>query len=72
VFALWQDSFRSALTRAQRRGGITADPDPADVAQLLVAQIEGVLSLARNSQDPLTLTTGARSIRRYLDSLRVT
>jgi TetR/AcrR family transcriptional repressor of nem operon len=72
VFTLWQDSFRSALTRTQRRGDITADADPADIAQLLVAQIEGVLSLARNSQDPRTLTTGARGLRRYLDSLRVT
>jgi AcrR family transcriptional regulator len=71
VFALWQDSFRSALTRAQQRGAITADADPADVAQLLVAQIEGVLSLARNSQDPQTLSTGARGLRRYLHSLRV-
>ena len=72
VFALWQNSFRSALTRAQQRRAITADADPADVAQLLVAQIEGVLSLARNSQDPQTLTTGARGLRRYLDSLRAT
>ena len=70
VFALWQDSFRSALTRGQQRGVITADADPADVSQLLVAQIEGVLSLARNSQDPQTLTTGARGLRRYLESLR--
>jgi AcrR family transcriptional regulator len=70
VFALWQESFRTALARAQQRGAMTADADPADVAQLLVAQIEGVLSLARNSQDPQTLTTGARGLRRYLDSLR--
>jgi hypothetical protein len=38
----------------------------ADAAHALVAQIEGTLSLARNSQDPETLTVGARSLRRYL------
>lgn len=70
VFALWQESFRAALGRTQADGAIAADTDPADVAQLLVAQIEGVLSLARNSQDPRTLATGARGLRRYLDSLR--
>jgi len=36
-----------------------------------VAQIEGTLSLARNSQDPDTLNVGARSLRRYLESLTV-
>ena len=65
VFTLWQDSFRSALTRAQRSGAVAADADTADVAQ-----IEGVLSLARNSQDPGTLAAGARGLRRYLNSLR--
>jgi hypothetical protein len=37
---------------------------------LLVAQIEGTLSLARNSQDRETLTTGARVLRGYLTSIR--
>ena len=46
------------------------DVDAADAAHALVAQIEGTLSLARNSQDPEMLTTGARSLRRYLESMR--
>ena len=37
---------------------------------MLVAQIEGTLSLARNSQDPETLTTGARALRSSLASMR--
>jgi AcrR family transcriptional regulator len=70
VFAMWQESFRSALRRAQERGEVIGTVDPADVAHVLVAQIEGVLSLARNSQDPATLTVGARGLRSYLDTLR--
>src|SRR5215472_4285395 len=47
----WSRRTRSARRSpgAQQRGAITADADSADVAQLLVAQIEGVLSLALRS-----------------------
>ena len=38
----------------------------------LVAQIEGTLSLARNSQDPDTLSVGARSLRHFLECLTPT
>jgi hypothetical protein len=38
---------------------------------MLVAQIEGTLSLARNTQDPQTLAAGARALRGYLDAIRV-
>ena len=44
--------------------------EPADSAYALVAQIEGTLSLARNSQDPADLPVGARGLRRHLDSMR--
>jgi TetR/AcrR family transcriptional repressor of nem operon len=70
VFDMWRDSFRRALERGQEQGSVTADIDAGDTAHALVAQIEGTLSLARNSQDPDTLTTGARALRRYLESLR--
>lgn len=70
VFDMWRESFRSALVHAQARGLVKAGIDPGDTAHALVAQIEGTLSLARNSQDPDTLTTGARGLRRYLESLR--
>lgn len=72
VFDLWHTSYRSALERAQSGGIVAREADPGDAAHALVAQIEGTLSLARNSQDPATLDTGARSLRRYLDSLRGT
>ena len=70
VFQTWQEAYRSALTRAQQRGIIRAAIDPGDTACMLVAQIEGTLSLARNTQDPETLSTGARALRSYLASIR--
>ena len=70
VFQTWQQAYRSALTRAQQHRIVNAALDPGDVAYLLVAQIEGTLSLARNTQDPATLTTGARALRSYLTALR--
>jgi len=70
VFSMWRATFRDALDRGQQMG-VVADGATVDVAHTLVAQIEGVLSLARNSQDPDDLTTGARGLRRYLDALRV-
>jgi Tetracyclin repressor-like, C-terminal domain len=66
VFQTWREAYRGALTRAQQRQIVLATVDPSDVAHLLVAQIEGTLSLARNTQDPQTLTTGARALRSYL------
>jgi TetR/AcrR family transcriptional regulator, transcriptional repressor for nem operon len=70
VFDMWRTSFQTALERAQAQGSVKASVDAGDTAHVLVAQIEGTLSLARNSQDPDTLTVGARGLRRYLESLR--
>jgi TetR/AcrR family transcriptional regulator, transcriptional repressor for nem operon len=70
VFDIWHAAYRDALARAQADGLLTREVAVDDAAHALVAQIEGTLSLARNSQDPGTLDTGARSLRRYLDSLR--
>jgi TetR/AcrR family transcriptional regulator, transcriptional repressor for nem operon len=70
VFAMWRASYERALERAKAVGLLRRDIQTADVAQTLVAQIEGTLSLARNSQDPKTLITGARGLRNYMDSLR--
>jgi AcrR family transcriptional regulator len=70
VFDLWRATFSSAIDRGQRAGIVREGIDAADAAHGLVAQIEGTLSLARNSQDPADLTTGARGLRRYLESMR--
>jgi len=70
VFDMWRGSFQAALERAKTQGAVKDSVDAGDTAHALVAQIEGTLSLARNSQDPDTLTIGARGLRRYLESLR--
>jgi len=63
---MWRESYVRSLQRAQQQGQVAPDIDVGDAAQALVAQIEGILSLARNSQDPDTLAVGARGLRRYL------
>jgi TetR/AcrR family transcriptional regulator, transcriptional repressor for nem operon len=70
VFGLWRATFEHAIGRGQRAGAVLGGIDAADAAHALVAQIEGTLSLARNSQDPADLTIGARGLRRHLDSMR--
>src|SRR5215472_6035224 len=72
VFATWHAAFRQALVRGQQHGIVRADIDASDTAHALVAQIEGTLSLARNSQNAEDLTAGCRSLRRFLESLRAT
>ena len=72
VFATWHAAFRDALEQGQHQGAVRADVNAPDTAHALVAQIEGTLSLARNSQDPDDLTIGARSLRHFLESLRMT
>jgi TetR/AcrR family transcriptional regulator, transcriptional repressor for nem operon len=70
VFDLWRATFADAIGRGQRAGVVDRGIDAADAAHALVAQIEGTLSLARNSQDPGDLVTGARGLRRHLESMR--
>jgi hypothetical protein len=70
VIAAEFEKARTALEHGQRSGVIRADIDTASSAHALVAQIEGILSLARNSQDPGDLTIGARGLRTHLESLR--
>ena len=70
VFKRWHDAYADAIARARNDGRIKRDVRPADAAHALVAQIEGTLSLARNSQSPAVLTAGTRSLRGYLDSMR--
>lgn len=72
VFRAWIDTYARAIRRAQRLGQVRKDVDPRTTALYLVAQVEGILSLAKNSQDPRVLRTGLKSMRAYLGTLRVT
>jgi TetR/AcrR family transcriptional regulator, transcriptional repressor for nem operon len=70
VFDLWRATFADAIGRGQRAGVVGRGIDAPDAAHALVAQIEGTLSLARNSQDPADLAIGARGLRRHLESMQ--
>jgi TetR/AcrR family transcriptional regulator, transcriptional repressor for nem operon len=70
VFDGWRATFRAALDRGQASGVVHGEVDTADAAYALVAQIEGTLSMARNSGEPADLVTGARGLRRTLAAMR--
>jgi AcrR family transcriptional regulator len=70
VFDEWIRAFRDALADGQRRGVVRPDVNVEDTAVLLTTLIEGILSLAKNSQEPEVLHAGARNIRTVLATLR--
>jgi|SRR5947209_1730840 len=70
VFETWSTSYSNAINRAKKAGNVDPSVNTDAAAHALVAQIEGTLSLARNSQNPRTLTVGTRSLRQYLESMR--
>jgi TetR/AcrR family transcriptional regulator, transcriptional repressor for nem operon len=70
VFDEWISALRAALEAGQREGVVRPDVDVRDAAIHLVTLIEGILSLAKSSQDPEVLRAGARNIRGLLATLR--
>ena len=56
--------------RGRQTGIVRDDLGTASAAHALVAQIEGILSLARNSRDPADLAVGGRGLRTQLESMR--
>jgi len=70
VFDEWIAAFRGALEDGQRQGLVRAEVNAGDTALLLTTLIEGILSLAKNSQEPEALRAGARNIRTVLATLR--
>ena len=71
VFKLWTDTFATAIRRAIKFGQVHRSVDPKSTALYLVAQIEGILSLAKNSQDPRVLHSGLKSMSRFVGLLRI-
>ena len=70
VFKLWRETFAKAIRKAIRLGQVRKSIDARGTALYLVAQIEGILSLAKNSQDPRVLRSGLKSMSRFVASLR--
>jgi len=71
VFKLWTETFAKAILRAIKLGQVRKSVDPKSAALYLVAQIEGILSLAKNSQDSRTLRSGLRSISGFIGHLLI-
>lgn len=63
-------NFEFALRRGQAAGAVSASVDPRRAAFALVAEIEGILSLSRNSQDRRVLRLGLQSLRGRLEAMR--
>lgn len=70
VFSLWMTTYELALRRGQSNGVVAATVDAAAAAFALVAEIEGILSLSRNSQDRRVLRHGLANLHRRLESMR--
>jgi AcrR family transcriptional regulator len=70
VFELWMQTYELALRRGQTEGTVRTNIDPRVEAFAFVAEIEGILSLAKNSQDKRALRLGAANLRARLESLR--
>jgi TetR/AcrR family transcriptional repressor of nem operon len=70
LFGAWQDAVSSALREGQRQGSIRRGVNPVDAAGLLIAMVEGYVSLAKSGQDPKMMKAGIRNIVDWLGSLR--
>lgn len=70
VFELWMTTYELALRRGQASGVVRESVDPRAAAFSLVAEIEGILSLSRNSQDRRVLRHGLSNLRRQLEAMR--
>ena len=71
VFQAWQQGIAAALREGQTQGTVRRDTEPAEAAGLLIAMLEGYVSLAKNAQDAKVLKAGIRNIVGWLRSLRV-
>ena len=70
VFHAWQEGVAAALHEGQTQGRVRRDAEPSEAAGLLIAMLEGYVSLAKNAQDAKVLKAGIRNIVGWLRSLR--
>lgn len=70
VFHAWRQGVASVLREGRTRGRVRRDVDPGESAGLLIAMIEGYISLAKNAQDAKVMKAGIRNIAGWLRSLR--
>ena len=70
LFKDWHDAIAGALRQGQKLGLVRSDVDAGEAATFLIAAYEGVISLAKNSQDVRVLQLGQKSMIRHLEALR--
>ena len=70
VFDAWREGIATALREGQTHGTVRRDVEPTEAAGLLIAMLEGYVSLAKNAQDAKVMKAGIRNIVDWLRSLR--
>lgn len=70
LFKDWHDAIAVALRQGQKLGLVRSDVDAGETATFLIAAYEGVISLAKESQDVRVLQSGQKGVIRHLEALR--
>ena len=66
VFSAWRRRLTAALVEAQRRGDVVASCQPAQVAQFLVAALEGAILMSKVNKDISVMEQCVDELGRYL------
>jgi TetR/AcrR family transcriptional repressor of nem operon len=66
IFLEWRAKLAEALRRGQSSGRVRPECQPADVAQFLVAALEGAILLAKLTKDISVMETCVAALRRHL------
>jgi TetR/AcrR family transcriptional repressor of nem operon len=66
VFSAWRDRLTVAFREAQRRGDVGDDCRPEEVAQFLVASLEGAILMAKVTKDISVMEQCVVEMKRYL------
>lgn len=71
AFDQWRDIFRDGLQQMQRLGRLSADGDPARLANLLLAAFQGGMLLAQVARDVTPLKHALHSAIDYLQTFTI-
>jgi TetR/AcrR family transcriptional repressor of nem operon len=70
TFDLWIDAVAKDLARGQAEGTIRRDVDARNIAQFVVASIEGSFGLAKGAQSATMLRANLEVLGIFLEGLR--
>ncbi|TQL66619.1 TetR family transcriptional regulator [Nocardioides albertanoniae] len=68
AFGQWREIFRDGITEMQRRGRMSADADPTQLANLLLAAFQGGMMLAQVAQEIGPLDDALRAAIDHLET----